>query len=196
MHKGTELKVICDFINAQKKARILDYGCDSGFLLESIRKKYPSQHYEVCGADINEHALAYARKKYPSFTFFDINDAFFEKERFDVVILSHVLEHIPDREKLVNNLKKLLNTHGTLIIVVPQERIRGDCTIPEILYNVIRFRFENPHLVKINFDALRELLATQGFQIKKHKYLHLFPPFVTDKRRIDSWSLVTVSVLK
>ena len=47
----------------------------------SIEKKsYPSKKLDLCGCDINEYALNYARNKYRSFTFFDIDDSFFEKE--------------------------------------------------------------------------------------------------------------------
>lgn len=194
--KAIEINIICSFLDKKVNSRILDYGCDTGFLLDIIRKKHPSKNFEFCGADINEYALNYARQKYRDFTFFSIDNKLFDNEKFDIIILSHVLEHIHDRDGFVKNLKKLLNKDGTLIIAIPQERIRGDCTTIELLYNVIKCSFENPHVVKINYRDLNELLANNGLHIKEHVYTHFFYPFKSDKRRIDSCSLITTCNIK
>lgn len=189
-YRKTELNYIVDLLKDKKNIRILDYGCNTAYLLNIIRNKYPSKNFDLCGADINEYALKYAKKKYKDFKFFDINDRFFDKSKFDVIIVSHVLEHVHDRNKFIANLKKILEKNGTLIIAIPQERIRGDCTLVQLLYNLARFRFENPHVVKMDYQDLNELLANNGLHIKEHIYTHFLYPFKSDKRRVDSWSLV------
>jgi len=170
--------------------RILDYGCNTGYFLNSIQKTYPEKHLSLCGADINPHALNYARKKYKNCTFFEITNDFFSKEQFDIIILSHVLEHVADTNSLIEGLKRLLKNNGKLIIAVPQERIRGDCTIVQLLYNWIRWRFENPHLVNYSYTDLEKLLNEHQLYIKHHRFTHFFYPFQSNKRRLDSWSLV------
>ena len=194
--KAIEINAICSFLDNKVDSRILDFGCDTGFLLDIIRKKNPSKNFEFCGADINRYALNYARRKYRDFTFFSIDDEFFDNEKFDVIILSHVLEHIRDRDGFVKNLKKLLKEDGVLIIAIPQERIRGDCTIIELSHNLMKGDFENPHVVKINYQELNDLLANNGLHIEEHIYTHLFYPFKSDKRRFDSCSLVTTCNFK
>ena len=189
-YRKTEMNIICDYLNNEENIKILDYGCNTGYLLNIIKEKYLSKKFHLFGADINLCALNYARKKYKELTFFEINNEFFDKERFDVIILSHVLEHIKERDKLITNLKRLMKNNGTLIIAVPQERIRGDCSLIQILYNLLRFRFENPHVVKINDKDLSELLRNNELYIKEKTYTHFFYPFKSDKRRIDSWSLI------
>ena len=190
LHKASEINTICSFLDKKDNSRILDYGCDFGFLLDIIKNRYPSKNFDLCGSDINQYALKYARKKYQDFTFFNVDSKFFDNEKFDVIILSHVLEHMHNRDELIRNLKKLLNKEGILIIAIPQERIRGDCTIIELLYNVIRFRFENPHVVKINYQDLNELLVNNGLYIKEQIYTHFLYPFKSGKRRVDSLSFV------
>ena len=180
-------------LNNKEKVRILDYGCNSGYFLNIIHQKYPLKNFDLCGADINPYALNYARKKYPSFTFFEINSEFFDQERFDVIILSHVLEHIKDRNTFLMSLKRLMKRDGTLIIAIPQERIRGDCTLIQLLYNYLRLRFENPHVVKLNYQDLDQLLGKNGFYIQEHTYTNFLYPFKSDHRRLDSWSLVVES---
>jgi 2-polyprenyl-3-methyl-5-hydroxy-6-metoxy-1,4-benzoquinol methylase len=189
--RKTELDYIANLLGDKKNIRILDYGCNTAYLLNIIKNKYLSKNFDLCGADINEYALKYARKKYKDFTFFNINNEFFNKEKFDVIILSHVLEHIHDRGKFIANLKRIMKKNGTLIIAIPQERIRGDCTFIQLLYNFARLRFENPHVVKMEYQDLNILLSENGLHIKEHTYTHFFYPFITDKRRADSWSLVT-----
>src|SRR3989338_4332974 len=136
-YRKTELNHIINLLRDKENIRILDYGCNTAYLLNIIKNKYPSKNLELCGADINPYALKYARKKYKYFTFFNINDIFFDKEKFDVIILSHVLEHIHDRDKCIANLKRLMRKNSTLIIAIPQQRIRGDCTLFQLFYNLV-----------------------------------------------------------
>jgi 2-polyprenyl-3-methyl-5-hydroxy-6-metoxy-1,4-benzoquinol methylase len=196
MPKAVEISAISNFFYNMDNCRILDYGCDSGFLLDIIRKNHPAKHFELFGTDINEYALQYARQTYPDFTFYDLDQGLYNNGKFDIIILSHVLEHVHDRNQVVKNLKRLLRTDGTLIIAIPQERVRGDCTLIELLYNMIRGRFENPHVVKISYQNLNELLTRNGLYIKEHKYTNFFYPFYSDKRRIDSTVLVALCGIK
>ena len=50
----------------------------------------------------------------------NINDARIEK-KFDIVICSHVLEHVSDLSNLVTKLKKQLKSNGIIYAEVPQE---------------------------------------------------------------------------
>jgi len=193
--RKTELNYMVSMLKEKKNIRILDFGCNTGYFLKIIKDKYPAAEFNLCGADINQYALKYARKKYTNFDFFEINNHFFEKEKFDVVIISHVLEHIKERNEIVANLSKSLKKNGELIVAIPQERIRGDCSIAQLLYNFMRLRFENPHVVKINYDQLNDLLSNNGFNISNHTYTNFFYPLISKKKKFYSWSLV-VSALK
>ncbi len=193
--KKREIAWVCDALKTEDQARILDYGCNGGHLLKIIQRKHPSKNFNLCGADINPHALSYAKKKYPSFTFYELTDTFFAQEKFDVIILSHVLEHIKERNIFLANMRKLLRKNGKLIVAVPQERFRGDMAIPQIIYNFFRFRFENPHVAKIHYDDLQALLQGQGFRIENHVYTNFFFPFTSDTKKIYSWSLLALCQL-
>jgi SAM-dependent methyltransferase len=45
-----------------------------------------------------------------------INDI---KEKFDLIICTNLLEHVSNRKKTINNLKRLLKNNGYLLITVP-----------------------------------------------------------------------------
>ena len=42
-----------------------------------------------------------------------------ENHTFDIITMWHVLEHVPDLEKQIQELKRLLKPNGTLIVAVP-----------------------------------------------------------------------------
>ena len=190
-YRRTELNYMLNLLSDVKGTKILDYGCNTGYFTNMISKRYPD--CEVHGADINVHALKSARRKFPHLQFHDVNDAFFEFQPFDAIIISHVLEHIRDRETFLSNVSKLIAHNGRLIIAIPQERIRGDATIFLTLFNAFRLRFENPHVAKLNYADLVKLLARTGFKIDDHVYTNYLFPFKSDSFRLDAWSLVVSS---
>jgi len=51
----------------------------------------------------------------------DICDLPFENESFDFILCNHVLEHIPDDTKAMQELYRILKPDGTAILQIPQE---------------------------------------------------------------------------
>jgi 2-polyprenyl-3-methyl-5-hydroxy-6-metoxy-1,4-benzoquinol methylase len=186
--KRSETSRLLDLLKDEKDKKILDFGCNIGHLTHIIKTAAPAN--KVYGADINMHALRLARRIYKSLRFYGINNKFFEKNKFDIVLISHVLEHIREREEFMENLSKIISDNGKIIIIVPQERIRGDTNPFHLLYNFIRLRFENPHVVKLDYNKLKNLLNKIGFEINKKTYINLFYPFKSNSRKFYSWSLI------
>jgi SAM-dependent methyltransferase len=52
--------------------RILEFGCSGANVLLLIKKHFP--HHVYCGIDVNEHAIAFAREKFPNDTFYVCDD--------------------------------------------------------------------------------------------------------------------------
>jgi 2-polyprenyl-3-methyl-5-hydroxy-6-metoxy-1,4-benzoquinol methylase len=103
-----------------KNKKIIDIGCGSGYLISEIKKEFKKNIF--FGADISETAISIARKKYPSnnFQIFDIcNKKELPKEKFDIVILEEVLEHIRDDVRVLKNINFLLRKKSYLILSVP-----------------------------------------------------------------------------
>ena len=93
---------------------ILDIGCGSGRWANLASTKANN----VIGIDTNEESLKIARSfgSTAKFEFFDVNRSLSELGKFTIGILVHVLEHIDDPEKLLNELLKVCDR---LIIEVP-----------------------------------------------------------------------------
>ena len=94
------------------KGRILDIGAGTGdFLLEC-----KNQNWDILGIEPNDKAKGIAVGK--GIKFGDTIEKL-ESNSFDVITMWHVLEHVPDVEYQVVELKRLLKPSGTIIIAVP-----------------------------------------------------------------------------
>ena len=183
-----ENESIIKFAAADEKSNVLDYGCNTGRHASNVKQAYG---YNVMGADINTTAIAACERK--GIKAEVITKEFFEKYSsfFDIIINSHVLEHVDDPKDFLVNIRGLLKDEGTFVIAIPQERIRGDITPLQILYFLIRLKFENPHKYKFSKDQLFMLLKEVGFVPEEHNFCNFIPPFLTkDRKYIRSRSLV------
>jgi 2-polyprenyl-3-methyl-5-hydroxy-6-metoxy-1,4-benzoquinol methylase len=112
--KNIALKNKLNLINSlePKKGLILDIGAGTGDFL-SVAK---NNGWKTIGVEPSEKAKAIAEKKGVSFV---VETAELENNSFDVISMWHVLEHVPNLEAQIKELKRLLKPNGTLIIAVP-----------------------------------------------------------------------------
>ena len=171
-----ENESIIKFAAADEKSNVLDYGCNTGRHALIVKQAYG---YNVMGADINPAAISVTQRKGIQAEL--ITPEFFEKYKFsfDIIINSHVLDHVADPKDFLVNIRGLLKEDGTFVIAIPQERIRGDISPMQILYFLSRLKFENPHKHKISKDQLFTLLKEAGFVPQDYIFCNLLPPFLT-----------------
>ena len=105
--------------------RALEIGCGAGANLHFLKLKYPS--IETFGVEIRPEAAEVARKeKYVDNIYVaDLlaEDApLFDPGMFDVIIMSHVLEHFPKPELVIHRALTWLNDTGRLLIALPNVR--------------------------------------------------------------------------
>ncbi|MBA6151953.1 class I SAM-dependent methyltransferase [Gelidibacter gilvus] len=115
--KGIALKRKLKLINSvsQESKSVLDVGCGTGDFLQVALKA----GWAITGIEPNEQARAIANKK-TNHSVFETEQLFkFEANRFDVITLWHVLEHLPELEAHFDLFNKLLKPDGVLIIAVP-----------------------------------------------------------------------------
>ncbi len=83
-------------LSAKPSARILDVGCGAGANARAIRVRHPAAH--LVGVEPNDHAAGLAREAFDELHHGDAA-SYLDKastEAFDAIILSDVLEHVPD----------------------------------------------------------------------------------------------------
>ena len=112
--KSIALKNKLNLINSLQynKGKILDIGAGTGDFL-SVAK---NDGWQTIGVEPSDKAKAIAINKGVSFV---EQTSELENHSFDVISMWHVLEHVPDLDKQIKELKRLLKPTGTLIIAVP-----------------------------------------------------------------------------
>lgn len=100
----------------QSGDKVLDAGAGGGELVYLLGKK----NCQVSGIEPNRGYANHAIEQYDvdiKVGFFE--DANFEEESFDIVLLFHVLEHLENPVEEIMRLKKFLKPQGTFVIEVP-----------------------------------------------------------------------------
>lgn len=99
----------------KQKGNILDIGQGTGELLHYFSGK----GWKTVGIEPNESARKYSEAKYGLPVFNEQELDKFESDRFDVITLWHVLEHVTDLNGRMNQIKRLLKEDAYLFIAVP-----------------------------------------------------------------------------
>ena len=112
--KSIALKNKLNLINSlqSNKGSILDIGAGTGDFLYVAKEN----GWHTIGVEPSEKAKAIAKKKGVSFVG---ETSELDNHSLDVISMWHVLEHVPNLENQIKELKRLLKPNGTLIIAVP-----------------------------------------------------------------------------
>jgi len=156
-----------------EELRILDVGCGSGDNAALIRSRFP--RCEVDGITHSQAEAELARVHLRDCWVFDIEGQVPDSVRtrsYDVLIFSHVLEHLREPAAIVSAFTRLLRTNGTLLIAVPNilswrmraNFLSGDFTYTETgTLDVTHLRFFTYH------TADRFLLAQSSDLVMQSK---------------------------
>ena len=118
----------------------LDVGCGIGDML-AFRPN-------MIGVDINERSVGYCKSRGLDARVMIEGALPFDANSFDSVLLDNVLEHIPEPESLLAEVRRVLRDGGTFVVGVPGSR--GWDTDPD-------------HKVRYDERLLLERVATAGF---------------------------------
>lgn len=95
--------------------KILDIGCGTGELLNYFKK----QKWECLGVEPNATARNFAKTQYRLKVEEEQSLQNLPAESFDIISMWHVLEHVSDINKRMDEVKRLLKNEGNLIIALP-----------------------------------------------------------------------------
>lgn len=205
------LKFIVDHINTLGPAplRILDVGCGNG----NIAFALGSLGHEVVGVDIDEESirLAQQRNRFDHVRFQQTDVASLSIiDKFDALVCSEILEHLPDPGAMVASAHQLLRPGGLLIVTVPNGYGPRELLMTRpmqwmhrrglnpVLHSVKRglgyadatLQSSNPDLTHLQFFSRRslyKLLTAKGFDLQtfgKSDFINSVFPYSMLTRRI------------
>ena len=95
--------------------KILDVGCGYGGFLRQL-----GDNWKTFGIDVSSYAIEYAKKLSPKteFSLCSVSDLK-SKAEFDAATAFDSLEHVPDVDKSLMNIRRALKPNGIFICVVP-----------------------------------------------------------------------------
>ena len=154
-------KAIDKWINSSDETpmsiRVLDAGCGDGIngrVLSSLLEEQEIRN-EIIGCDYNSIRLDRAKRgPYKLLVPADLLQLPFEDSHFDLILCSHVLEHIPQDEACLRELGRVLKPNGLLILAVPNE----GCLLAKLRNNIFHRKIlrTTDH---VNFYKATKLMA-------------------------------------
>jgi SAM-dependent methyltransferase len=146
---------------------VLDAGCGVGYgaaHLARIARR-------VTGVDVSDDAIDYSRRRYaaPNLAFekMDLASLALPDGSFDVVCSFETIEHVPDRDAVLGELRRVLREDGTVLVSTP----RADRTIeqPENPFHHVEYsRVDFETLLRRHFDEV-ELYGQRRVQTRRHR---------------------------
>jgi 2-polyprenyl-3-methyl-5-hydroxy-6-metoxy-1,4-benzoquinol methylase len=185
--KNIALKNKLNLINTHQpsKGLILDIGAGTGDFLSVAQ----NDGWKTIGVEPSEKAKTIAINKGVSFV---EKTSELESHSFDVISMWHVLEHVPNLEEQLTELKRLLKPSGTLIVAVPNfksfdakhyGKFWAAYDVPIHFWHFSKsaiqklFEKENMKLEKVlpmKFDSFYVSLLSEKYKTGKMNYIKAF----------------------
>lgn len=148
-----KLEIVSSF--NQNKGSLLDVGAGTGDFLNAAK----NDGWSISGVEPNSKARSLANQK-NIFLVEDINQL--PTQKYDVITLWHVLEHVPNLFEYIETLKSLLKENGILIIAVPNYKSYDATYYKEFwaAYDVPR------HLWHFSSKGIKKLFAQFNFKLE------------------------------
>ena len=145
-----------------KDDRVIDIGCGIGAVAFDVAEKSGAQ---VLGIDFNESSIKTARERYKHpYLEFRVGDALetIPEEKFSVVILSNVLEHLSGRPAFLRRVQDTLQPQRILIRVPLFER---DWRVPLKKELGVEWRLDPTHEIEYTIETFIEEIKSAGLRI-------------------------------
>lgn len=149
---------------------VADLGCGNCW--------WNTEKIPVSGVDINEKMLQWAKRTghLASYTVSDdLSKTGLPDHSQDIVIISEVLEHLPEHKPVLDEVKRILKPGGTFLVTVPYDFFMGPFFI---LYNInclymgyvkgsVYHKYRCGHINHFTQSRLRATLRANGLELSE-----------------------------
>jgi hypothetical protein len=133
----------------------LEIGCGAGGILDSFR----DAGAQVMGFDLGADYLKYGVKEHHLRLECGTIEDYHETRKPDIIIYSHVLEHLSSSVDELKRIKELCH-EGTLVYI----KVPGILSIHKTYGDFMRY-LQNAHLYHFSLGTLNNLLSQNGFTL-------------------------------
>lgn len=191
------LQFLKNIIEQHQPKTVLDIGCGIGTTVVSpLAECFP--HIRFVGADTDKVTVEYAldHNIFPNLTFVELKD-FDANNKFDLIIASEVIEHVPNPDQFLLFLKEKLTDNGKIFLTLPNgwgpfewtalaevlvhlsgvykifksiTTRRGNQAMPK-MYNIknLNTLAITPHLHFFSYKEVVDLIKNTGFIIREYR---------------------------
>lgn len=161
--KEIVLDAIHRYLPQKKAPKILDIGCGSGYMLNTLESIG-----QVSGMDMSDDAIGFSKEIFSG----EVKKGFlpanipYPKNNFDIVVALDVIEHVDDDVAALVGIREHMTDGGKAIITVPASMLLWS------EHDVV-----NEHKRRYTLEELKTKLLASGFVIEKISYFNtlLFP---------------------
>lgn len=150
-------------LEANPDAELLDLGCGDGSFTMKAAEKVGTK--KVYGVDIFEEDINAAKSRGMDVWRANLNQELpLPNESFDVVIASHVIEHLCETDTFLKEINRIISMGGYLVIATPN--LAAWHHIAFLLFG------KQPTIAEVSDEALVGTLSPRGNRIDRHGPAH------------------------
>lgn len=143
-------------------ARLIDVGCATGELLVQLRER---GFTSLTGLDPSDACVRYASEQLGLRSISGVLHTRPESELpYDVLVLSAVLEHVPDLHTCVEQIISWLKPNGQVVVEVPDAAHFADA------FNAPYQEFSVEHINFFTVESLTNLMEGHGFRVEATRH--------------------------
>jgi ubiquinone biosynthesis O-methyltransferase len=146
--------------------QLLDVGCGSGTLLSLLKRR----GFRVRGVDFSSEAAAIAKSENDvNVAVGSLEEVHFHDESFDVITLFHVMEHVTNPRRVLEEVSRILRPNGAVILQVPNIE-----SWQFKMFGAKWYGLDIPrHVIDYSKKSMLKLLSDAGFVLTRIRQFNL-----------------------
>jgi ubiquinone/menaquinone biosynthesis C-methylase UbiE len=164
---------VFEHLEAPEEARILELGCGPAKLWAENSERIPAG-WDIVLTDLSSGMLEEAKRalaETPHAFMFQVVDAQnipFENATFDAMIANHMLYHVPDLDRALAEIRRVLKPEGKLYAATNGEGHMAE--LDELLAAIVAAEVGEKNKGQFRLETGERLLAKHFAQVKLHRF--------------------------